>query len=443
MKRFGIIAALLLVVLAGNAFAQSTPVQIVADLDSASATGISVEGLVADSSGNLYTSDLASRKFYRIAAASGKVDVLGTLPGTSLGMAFDGKGDLYLAAASGSIYRLPASLLAAGSFTATDVLTFATGVRGANGIAFDTASNLFVSGGQTGSIYKVATDGSVVTFTSGLTSTRSDQQISTNGLAFSPLDGKLYSANTGSGTIDRFALNADGTAGAREQFAASNLLLGADGITFAANGDLYVCANERNAIVRVTPDGKATDIASNDNKGPLEFPASPSFVGNALYATNFDIAKGENAPNSPGIGASIARIEVNTTGAPLPFKGRVQVQPPVGSPVVSPTAAIDTTPVQPAVTATVTVTGPATLPASPEATAAIGSTPQVQPATTATSAMMASPTAAMMAETPSPTASQPSGLPRTGDSDMATIFALLIFALAAVGVGIALRTHKA
>ncbi len=443
MKRFGIIAALLLAVLAGNALAQTTPVQITADLDSASTTGISVEGLVADSSGNLYTSDLASRKFYRIAAASGKVDVLGTLPGTSLGMAFDRKGDLYLAAASGSIYRLPASLLTAGSFTTTDVLTFATGVRGANGIAFDAASNLFVSGGQSGSIYKVATDGSVITFSSGLTSTRSDQPISTNGLAFGPLDGRLYSANTGSGTIDRFTLNADGTAGAREQFAASNLLLGADGITFAANGDLYVCANERNAILRVAPDGKVSEVASNDNRGPLEFPASPSFVGNALYASNFDIAKGENAPNGPGIGASIARIEVNTAGAPLPYKGTAQIQPPRTD--LSPTAAAATTPqVQPAITATATTTGPTSLPASPEATAAAATTPQVQPAATATSEMMPeTPTAAMMAETPTPAASQPSGLPRTGDSDMATIFALLIFAFAAVGVGIALRTRKA
>jgi sugar lactone lactonase YvrE len=193
-------------------------------------------------------------------------------------------------------------------------------VPGANGLAFDAASNLYVSGGNTGTIYVVAPDGTARTFASGFVSDRQDQRISTNGIAFGP-DGKLYSANTGTGAIDRITVNADGSAGTVERFVTDQRLLGADGITFAANGDLYVAANERNAIVRVTQQGQVSDVASNGNAGPLEFPASPAFAGNTLYASSFDIPRGANAPNDPGVGASIAAIDVGVAGALLPFPG--------------------------------------------------------------------------------------------------------------------------
>ena len=65
-----------------------------------------------------------------------------------------------------------------------------------------------------------------------------------------------------------------------------------------------------NAIVRVSRDGTVADVASNGADGPLQFPASPSFSGNALYASNFDIERGANAPNTGGVGASLARIDV-------------------------------------------------------------------------------------------------------------------------------------
>jgi sugar lactone lactonase YvrE len=91
----------------------------------------------------------------------------------------------------------------------------------------------------------------------------------------------------------------DGTFGEVKQFAKDPLLYGADGIAFANDGNLFVCANERNAIVRVSPSGKVSEVAVNDNQGPLEFPASLDFVGKTLYVSNFDIDRGVNSPNTP------------------------------------------------------------------------------------------------------------------------------------------------
>src|SRR5688572_15102135 len=301
------------------------PVTIAVDLDPASAAGIRIEGLASDSQGRLYTSDLDSRRFFRFTPSTNSLEMLGTLPRTASGMAFDSAGNLYMASGD-VILRASASALGGSQISATDVVTFATGVTGANGLAFDTSGRLYVSGGATGNIYVVASNGVTSTFASGLTSERQDQRISTNGLAFWT-DGMLYSSNTGTGSIDRISVNADGTVGQVQQWVKDPLLLGADGITFASNGDLYVAANERNAIVRVTPQGQVSDVASNGNSGPLEFPASPSFSGNALYASNFDIARATNSPNTPGIGASIARIDVGVAGLPLPVTAAPPAQP--------------------------------------------------------------------------------------------------------------------
>lgn len=351
MKQLGtalvIFGALLITLATATALAAQTQpaVSVPIDLDSGSATGIRIEGLVADSTGRLYTSDLDSRRLFRITPSTSTTETLGILPRSATGMAFDSTGNLYFAS-SDVVLRIGSQALGANQIAASDVVTFATGVTGANGLAFG-PGKLYVSGGATGNIYIVASDGMTSTLVSGLKSERQEQQISTNGLAFGP-DKKLYSSNTGTGAIDRITLKADGTMDSMERFVTDPLLLGADGITFASNGDLYVAANERNAIVRVTQDGKVSDAAVNDNKGPLEFPASPAFSGTSLYASNFDIARGANAPNDPGVGASIAKIDVGVSGVPLPvvFTGPATATVPVSTAVptvqVSPTAAVET-----------------------------------------------------------------------------------------------------
>ncbi len=351
MKQLGtalvVFGALLVSLAAGTALAQPQPaVSIAVDLDPNSAAGIRIEGLVTDSTGRLYTSDLDLRRLFRITPSTGTTETLGILPRTATGMAFDATGNLYMASGD-VILRIGSAALGGSQIAASDVLTFATGVTGANGLAFGPgAGQLYVSGGATGNIYIVASDGVTSTLVSGLKSERQDQQISTNGLAFGP-DQKLYSSNTGTGAIDRITLKSDGTMDSMERFVTNPLLLGADGITFASNGDLYVAANERNAIVRVTQSGEVSDVASNDNAGPLEFPASPAFSGTSLYASNFDIARGANAPNTPGIGASIAKIDVGISGVPLPVVFATPGPATAVAPTVGSSPAVPTPPASP------------------------------------------------------------------------------------------------
>jgi sugar lactone lactonase YvrE len=242
----------------------------------------------------------------------GTTETLTVLPRLATGMAFDKKGNLYMASGGGAgqggvILRVSSETLNNGAFGSDKVETFAQGVDGANGLAFDQKGNLYVSGGATGNIYVVTPEGVRTVWASGIAAERPEQRIVVNGLAFGR-DGQLYMANTSSGEINRVRIGKDGTFGEVERFAKSPLLYGADGIAFDPHDDLYVAANERNAIVEVSKSGKVTEIVSNNNYGPLEFPASLHFVGHTLYASNYDVDRGTNSPNQPGIGASVARI---------------------------------------------------------------------------------------------------------------------------------------
>lgn len=287
----------------------STSLSILKDLDSEKATGLRIEGVIADDKHNVFTVEMESKKLYRI-AADGKMDVLTELPRSATGMAFDASGNLYIASGGqeGVIFKVNAKELAGEPFDTSLVETYVSGVQGANGLTFDAKGNLYVSGGANGNIYVVSPDGQLTTHKSGITAERSNQMIVVNGIAFGQ-DGKLYAANTSSGEVNRFAVNADGSLSKGELVAKSPLLYGADGLNFGPDGAIYIAANERNAIVRVSLDGKVTEVSHNGNQGPLEFPASLHFVGDTLYISNFDQPRGDNQPNGPGIGASIVKLE--------------------------------------------------------------------------------------------------------------------------------------
>ncbi|TKJ84120.1 hypothetical protein PaeCFBP13512_21815 [Paenibacillus sp. CFBP13512] len=285
-------------------------VSILTDLDPSTATGLRIEGVIANADNQVFTVEMGSKTLYRIAADTGQMNALTELPRSGTGMALDTDGNLYIASGGeeGLIYRINEEDLSSAAFDSSKVVTYASGVPGANGLAFDGSGNLYVSGGATGAIYKVSASGQVSTYASGILPTREEQKIVVNGIAFGT-DGQLYVSNTSSGEVNRFAINSDGSLGQRQLVAQSPLLYGADGLNFGPDGAIYVAANERNAIVRVGLDGQVRDIASNNNNGPLEFPASLHFVGNTLYISNFDQPRGINNPNDPGIGASIATID--------------------------------------------------------------------------------------------------------------------------------------
>jgi sugar lactone lactonase YvrE len=178
----------------------SATLSILKDLDPNSATGLRIEGVIADEKRRVYTVETTSKKLYRIMSDSGKMEVLTELPRPATGMAFDADGNLYIASGGmeGVIFKINAKDLVGGPFDTSKVETYVSGTQGANGLTFDSKGNLYVSGGANGNIYKVTKDGKLSTFKSGIIPERQVQTITVNGIAFGK-DGKLYVANTSSG----------------------------------------------------------------------------------------------------------------------------------------------------------------------------------------------------------------------------------------------------
>lgn len=329
-KRFAMAAAAGLL-LAGCAGMQvGTPnVSILVDLDPASTDRtVIVESITADARGVLYLPDRVTGNILRVDPRAPKPVVVGRIairevggkriePNAS-GVAFDRRGDLYIAVGPFSeVVRIRAADLdPAKPGMAT---TFATGVPGANGIAFDRAGNLFISGGASGIVYRVGPEGGaaqpaaqIERFTRTLPDGKTQQAIVANGLEFDAA-GVLHVADTARGAVWKVVIGADGKGGKPVLLAQDAQLEGADGMAFDRHGNLWVTANELNALATVTPAGQVRTAASNDSRGPLEFPAAMVFTGGVGYVANFDTPRRVNLDANgktalDGIGASIARL---------------------------------------------------------------------------------------------------------------------------------------
>jgi sugar lactone lactonase YvrE len=213
---------------------------------------------------------------------------------------------------------------------------FATGTPGANGVAFDEDGNLYVSDGGTGQgrVFRVGPSGGAATvlfrvqpMTNALGVGRQNvslpggpQGIVANGLAFDRND-NLYVADTARGALWRVELGNRGTLRTRtgcdttfpqdmlclEVLFVQHLALeGADGIALDRNGNVWVDANERNAIALVDRRGEVSDffrnpvVAGRRSAGPLEFPTSPVLAGRKLYTTSSDLNRRDNFESTAG-----------------------------------------------------------------------------------------------------------------------------------------------
>ncbi len=301
-----------------------------------------IEGLTTDARGNLYTPARATNApcpVYRGSIRGGAPVVVGTLPApcSPAGLTFGRDGRLYVTDND----RI--DVLTPDARTPPTATVFATGVPGANGVAFDRRGTLWVSDGGTaqGRVWTVSPAGAVTeafrvptgTNAAGVGSSRNStppgtpQAIVANGLAFGR-DGTLYVADTARGAIWRVRLSGDGRVLSRtgcdstypadalcldDVFVQHPALEGADGIVMDGHDDIVVAANERNAIAVVTERGDVVELFRNPvaasglrDEGPLEFPTSPVLVGDTVCVTNSDGARRDNAPNTPGEGPKVS-----------------------------------------------------------------------------------------------------------------------------------------
>ena len=302
------------------------------------------------------------------------------------GITFDQAGNLYVAdaASGGIVWKLSPNETAHPLATA-----FATGIPGTNGLAFDRFGNLWTGDGTTGQgrIWKIARAGGaceptfvgckevfriqpmsnevnlvlgtggvgrdvrslppgtiIVTPTSrNAANTAGSQPIVANGLAFDN-EGDLYIADTARGAIWKaeFFMNGDlrSATGCDATFTADTLCLdnvfvahpyleGTDGIALDQAGNIWSSANERNAIVLASKQGRVVEVFRNPvnaaslrnsadaavgNDHIVEFPTSPFLLGKKFCTSNSDGNRRDNSPNSAG--------EINSAG-PVGRRGKI------------------------------------------------------------------------------------------------------------------------
>ena len=311
---------------------------------------ISVEGLTLDGRGNLYVPQrggAAGCSIVRISSTGGADQDGVTVarmnpPCNPAGIAFGPDGRLYLTGFGANGDEIGVVRPSGANPASPPVATgFATGTPGANGVAFDEDGNLYVSDGGTaqGRVFRVGRSGGaaavlfrIPTMANSVGVGRQNQALApglapatqgivANGLAFDR-NGNLYVADTARGAVWRAELNGRGDlrtpTGCDTTFTPDTLCLdalfvqhpaldGADGIALDRGGNLWVDANERNAIVVVDRRGDVEEFFRNPvgagslrNAGPLEFPTSPVLAERKLCTTNSDGNRRDNAPNSLG-----------------------------------------------------------------------------------------------------------------------------------------------
>jgi sugar lactone lactonase YvrE len=289
------------------------------------------------------------------------------------GIAFDEAGNLYVAdGAAGTIYFFNPSVK-----NPPTAAIFASGVPGTNGLAFDRRGNLWTGDGTTGQgrVWKITSPGAncaasppvnctevfriqpmsntanldangvggvgrdirtlppgtiTVTPTSrAAANTLGSQPLVANGLAFNE-KGDLFVIDDARGALWKIEFNRRGElkspTGCDTTFTANTLCLsnifvahpiieGGDGIALDEDGNIWVDANERNAVALVTKYGKVFEVFRNPvnsaglrnsadtaegNTHILEFPTSPFLTGRLFCTSMSDGDRRDNSPRSAG-----------------------------------------------------------------------------------------------------------------------------------------------
>jgi sugar lactone lactonase YvrE len=164
---------------------------------------------------------------------------------------------------------------------------------GPNVLTFDRHGNVYISDSFQGVIWRTGPGGGtpVAWLSSALLTTPGVPPFGANGLAFNQAGTALFVANTGSDTVLKVGVKANGDADTAAVFA--NSVNGADGLILDEDDNVWVAANQANEIVVLDPTGRTIaklgdfdGIGHDGAPNGLLFPASLVRKGAFLYVTN-------------------------------------------------------------------------------------------------------------------------------------------------------------
>ena len=259
------------------------------------------EGMAVDTNGNIFVGMAFTGEIVRISPEN-DTETFAQLPspgsGFMTGLAFDLAGNLYVAMSSFNstthgIWRVTPDGEEVELFASLTVDDSPDGLP--RGLVFDSVGYLYVTDSLGGKVWKIDRDGTVRIWKAdpllegrGPYDPPLPAQIGANGLAFDEEGRYLYVANFDTGSILRIAVRADRTAGDATIFVEDELLVGADGIAFDDNGNLYVAVNSQDLVVVVSSNREVSTFVQGP---PLQNPADVRLgVGDqadTLYITNF------------------------------------------------------------------------------------------------------------------------------------------------------------
>ena len=239
------------------------------------------ECILAELDGNLWVSDDKSAILH--IAPNGAQRRIGAIGGKPNGIAMARDGSFYIAnIEDGRLYSMDRDghsevLLDAIDGKALGALNF---------VMVDAQGRLWMSvstrlAPRSLAIESVVPDGYVIQFDKNGPRVVSEGYAFTNEVRLDKQERFLYVAETTRGRIVRHELFGDGGMGPVQVFGPDPLFPGAkvDGITFDADGNLWVTEITRNALAVITPQGRAHVIFEDPDAKMLDTPTSVTFCG--------------------------------------------------------------------------------------------------------------------------------------------------------------------
>ncbi len=236
------------------------------------------EGVAVASDGSVWCGN-QDGDILRIAPDGSAMEKIASTGGFTLGFAFDGDAALYACdLRHAAVFKLDLATRALSKWTADGLkIPNYPCLDKANGRLFVSDSHAFGEPGPGIFAFDLETGEPTLWYDKALNFA--------NGLALAPDGSALYVCETFAPSISRIPINADGSAGNAQTFAADLPGL-PDGIAFDSQGNLVVGCYEPSRLLRIAPDGTVSLLVEDITAHTLAHPTNISFRDNTLFTAN-------------------------------------------------------------------------------------------------------------------------------------------------------------